>query len=307
MKIDAMIVGAQKAGTTSVLNYLKAHPRINGHQQIEFSYFANDKEYEQDFKKGLENYVFDKPLGGDFLHLAKNVTICFTEKAIKRLKEHNPECKILLFLREPVARAYSSYTMAVKDGWMQEDFDAIIPFMEAKNYDHIMYRHFIALGEYTKHLELILKYFPAEQIRVYLFEDLKENTEAICTAIFEWLGVEADFVPNLEKVHNPTTAPRSKKMAKLINSLRSPNNKLRQFVKAILPSALFHKISQGVLNANKSNKRFDPISEEAKIILEKYYAPLNKKLVNIVVENNLLFSFGHNNWLSQHAKKSTTK
>lgn len=48
-KIDIFIIGAQKAGTTSLKNYLGEHPQINTHTTKEFSYFYDDEEYNAGF------------------------------------------------------------------------------------------------------------------------------------------------------------------------------------------------------------------------------------------------------------------
>jgi len=49
--IDLMIIGAQKAGTTSLKNYLGEHPEICTHERIEFMFFVNEQEYKQGYKK----------------------------------------------------------------------------------------------------------------------------------------------------------------------------------------------------------------------------------------------------------------
>jgi hypothetical protein len=36
--------------------------------------------------------------------------VCSNEQAIARLREHNPDCRLVFMLRNPVARAYSSYS-----------------------------------------------------------------------------------------------------------------------------------------------------------------------------------------------------
>ena len=48
--IDIMIIGAQKAGTTSLKNYLGEHPELQTHPQKEFGYVWDDKEFNQGFE-----------------------------------------------------------------------------------------------------------------------------------------------------------------------------------------------------------------------------------------------------------------
>lgn len=58
-KIDALIIGAQKAGTTSLKNYLAQHDMIKTHEVIEFPYFKDIEEYRKGYSKSLIN-IFQK-------------------------------------------------------------------------------------------------------------------------------------------------------------------------------------------------------------------------------------------------------
>ena len=107
--------------------------------------------------------------------IGKNVNISFHEKSLIRLKEHNPECKLTLIIREPVARAYSAYTMAVKDGWMHKDFNEIVTIIDKRNYQDIMYGHFVGHGFYAKQIEMVLKYFKPSDLKIFLYDDLKQH------------------------------------------------------------------------------------------------------------------------------------
>ena len=108
-KIDLFIVGAQKAGTSSLKNYLSEHPEVSTHLPQEFSYFYDDNEFEKGEEFALGKYYNDK---ADFkVRIAKHAHLYSSEKAIKRLHEHNPDCKIIFILRNPVERTFSSYQM----------------------------------------------------------------------------------------------------------------------------------------------------------------------------------------------------
>ena len=106
VKVDLMIIGAQKAGTTSLKNYLGEHPQILTHGQIEMSYFVNDVEYKAGHATGIEPYFSEAATIGKCI-VGKNVAISLHEEAVARLVKHNPDCKIVFVMREPVSRAYS--------------------------------------------------------------------------------------------------------------------------------------------------------------------------------------------------------
>ena len=172
-------------------------------------------------------------------------------------------------MREPVSRAYSAYTMAIKDGWMQRSFSELKEILSSKQYDDIMYRHFIKHGLYAAQLETILKYFRSNQRKIYLFEDLKANPQQVCNDIFKWLDLASVKIST--KVHNPTVQPRSQKLGAYLNQLRSNENPFKKLVKSILPHSFYSSLGNRVLNLNKWKERFPAIENETKELLLQYF------------------------------------
>lgn len=295
-KLDLMIVGAQKAGTTSLNNYLRQHSDVCGHEIIEFSFFADGHEYKKGFPEVYSQY-FDKKTC--IKNVAKNVTLSFNENGLKRLEEHNPDIKIVLILREPVSRVYSAYTMAVKDGWMKRPFSEFNKLIKNKDFQDIMYRHFVGQGKYAEQIDMILKYFPASNLRIYLFEDLKHNPQNVCNDIFRWLNIEDQNIT--PEIHNPTFQPKSLKFTSFLNNLRSQKNPLKRLLKAILPYNLYRKLGKKVVGLNNSNKKFEPIPYETKEVLLEHFKPLNFEIRNVLEKHNgsdCIVSFSKNNWIS---------
>lgn len=276
-KIDVVIVGAQKAGTTSLNNYLSEHPEILGHPQTEFAYFRDDNEYQQDFDSVFKRYFTVGSFSSKIV-LAKNVGIYDNEKAIERLFNHNPKCKIIFVLREPVSRAISSYYMEKFNGWLKKDLEEVKDVIEKKDYNNVLYRLFINKGLYSKHLKTLMKYFPEENIKVYLFEELKSNSEGIYKDICSWIGVENSYLPNLQEIHNPTFQAKSKLYTSLLLKLRNNRNPIKRFVKFILPYSTFTRLGNHLIESNKSNKKPNPISNELKNYLYDYFKPYNNEL-----------------------------
>ncbi|MEO8116283.1 MAG: hypothetical protein ABI653_01465, partial [Bacteroidota bacterium] len=96
-QIDLMIVGAQKAGTTSLNNYLAQHPNIFTHFTLEFNMFRSPEDFEKGFQFYLDNTI-DKEIktNRDKIKLvAKRVGIMHDKKMISLLKSHNPNVKIV--------------------------------------------------------------------------------------------------------------------------------------------------------------------------------------------------------------------
>jgi len=267
--IDLMIVGAQKAGTTSLNNYLNQHQEILGHPQTEFAYFRDNKLYQKDFDEEFHKHFTKGNLKEADKIVAKNVGIYNCEVALQRLQRHNPACKLVFVVREPVSRAYSSYTMEIsgpKNG-------VKLSVLAKEDTNDVMYKLFIELGLYAKHLRLIHKYFPKEQVKVVLFDDLKEKPNVICQEIFQWLDVDQNFTPEVENLYNVTKKAKSTYLSDILMKLRRKNNPVKRLVKNILPYSLFSYIGQFLLESNKSSSGNQPMSEELQSLLSDYFEP----------------------------------
>lgn len=295
-KLDLIIVGAQKAGTTSLNNYLREHPDVAGHAITEFSFFTDPDEYKMGFEEARKKYFDQKECTA---LIAKNVTIAFDKTSLPRLKAHNSNVKIVFIMREPVSRAYSAYTMAVKDGWMHRSFSELVQIVQQKQYDDIMYRHFIKHGFYAEQIQSILQYFPANQLRLISFEDFKQFPQQTCNKLFEWLEL-----PNYsinKAVHNPTFQPRSKTMGSILNKLRSNDNPIKRILKFLLPYTLFRALSSRVLKLNKSQKKFDTVDVEVAKSLSGHFEASNLQLQKLIQQlpEGCMLRFDQANWLDR--------
>ncbi|MFT5667015.1 MAG: hypothetical protein ACI9DK_001203 [Vicingaceae bacterium] len=275
-KIDAIIIGAQKAGTTSLKNYLGKHKNINTHLVIEYPYFKDDSEFNKGYDKSLKKY-FDDTSPQDIL-LAKNIGMYYDETALRRLKEHNPECKLILSLREPLSRTISSYKMEVFNGGINYKFQDIIESVKNKEYDSILYKIFIEQSLYINHIDKIYKYFPKNQVRFIDFRELIKDPQSECNRVAKWLGLEESLKINKEEIHNKTKAPKSAVYSNILKALRSKDSKLKKLLKKILPYRVFTKFGMLLLELNKSDKQLSNINSADIIFLNKYFNPYNKKL-----------------------------
>ena len=96
-KISLMIIGAQKAGTTSLKNYLGQHPSLETHPHKEFAFFFDPAQYENDFENARKKYFINKSVSVQLIE--KSAGLYVKETGIVELKKHNPDCKLVLILR----------------------------------------------------------------------------------------------------------------------------------------------------------------------------------------------------------------
>ncbi len=277
-KIDLMIIGAQKAGTTSLQNYLNEHPEILGHPQIEFGFFKDDAMYANGYEKEFSRHFTAGNINAAKAVVAKNTGMYDSEKALERLQQHNPDCKLVFIVREPVSRAYSSYSMEKFNGLLTRDFSEIKDVIEEKRFDDMMYRFFIRLGLYSEFLKSIYKFFPENQVKIVLFEKLGKDPAGVCREIFQWLNIDPSFTPSTEKEYNKTQKPKSVLVSNILMRLRSNNNVVKRVAKKVLPYTVFTRLGTFLIESNKSSKRTKPISPEIKEYLQRFFDPYNKEL-----------------------------
>ncbi len=282
--IDLMIIGAQKAGSTSMKQYLDEHPQLFTHPHIEFTYFVDNTEYDKGYKNAYKKYFFNKNLKATEKLIAKNVTLSYREYGLERLAKHNPQCHIVFILRNPVDRAYSAYQMAVRGGWLNQPFSFLNQAIEnhrAGEKDYF-YRFLLDLGIYYPQIETVRKYFPESQVHIYLYEDLKTNPNLICQEVYRILDVDTEFQPNTNKKHNEGGVQKSKLIGLIIKFFRKSDNPVKSFIKKLVPEKSFLWIGKKINKLNTRPQKYDSMSDELRQILIEFYKPYNKKCSDLI-------------------------
>ncbi len=278
--LDLVIIGAQKSFTTSLKTYLGEHPSIITHPQQEMAYFTDEREFHKGYEVALRHYFRGSEHKNGKKLVAKNAILYASEKAIKRLYDHNPDCKIILNLRNPVDRAYSAYLMEYNYADVAFPFEEIKDITVQADTTHFPFTLFIDAGNYAKHIKTLYKYFPKEQVMIVLFEEIKADPLKICRQIFQWLKIDDSFTPEI-KVYNPTKKRGSKLYARLAVTLLKRSPILRKSAQLILPSYYNYKIGNIIRGLNKTNRKYAAMSPSTREFLLNYYRDANKELEEI--------------------------
>lgn len=232
------VVGAAKAGTTSIYRQLKLHPEIYMSPIKEPHYFSTDilpENFDKDYKKTYPSnlsaylngdlaeeillaYVKNWP---DYLKLFKNVvnekvigeisnSYLYSETAAAEIKAKIPNAKIIIFLRNPIERAFSHYVMDLRMGLVDCSFREAIETdlsQSAKGWgvSHL----YVELGLYYQQVKRYFDLFPSDQILVFLFDDLKNHPETVYEKTQNFLGVKPADSPGFGKKHNQASLPRT--------------------------------------------------------------------------------------------------
>lgn len=274
-KIDIAIIGVQKAATTSLHRYMGMHPQVHTHERLEFAFFVDDDEYTDGFDSIYGKYF--KRVDTARKLLIKNVGIIYYEDAIKRLRKHNPDVRILVVLRNPVDRAYSAYQYAKMMGFeksvsfeaaIQQDLQAIPDKIIRGTVDYL------GRGNYTEQLHVLYRYFPKDQVKVLLQEDLQLNPEANLKDCFAFCGLDDSYVPDFSKKFNESGRARLPWIMQLLKRTRA----IRKKISILIPASFRKQVLSGIETMNRKDFKPEPIREETKRYLQSYFSEKNLRL-----------------------------
>jgi len=268
--IDLFIGGAEKAGTTSIKAYLGQHPDIASHHQREFPYFVQPaEEGAMDYAAMWRSHFADAESNQKIL--AKSAGLIYFPGAAKKLMAMHPEAKVLFCLRNPVDRAYSAFWFARRRGWETlTDFEEAVHAGVERFGDHWPARrgcNYIERGMYAKALDALDGVIPADQQRVVLLDDLKQDAPGLMRDLYNWCGVDSTFVPDLARRQNEAGAARNQTLAR---ALSAPG--FKRSVRRLLPRAITRRLRQGLNEWNTESFTPPPMQDDLKVRLAHLFA-----------------------------------
>jgi hypothetical protein len=180
-KVDLMIVGAQKAGTTSLNQYLSQHPQIFTHYTLEFSMFESLNEYAKGFAYHYKQCTTpgSKKKSAHAFFAAKRVDIIYDMQLLEKLKEHNPDVKVVLVLRNPIDRAFSAFGYCHFNGIEPYTlFEDAVYKNDPLRFEKEEFKRscdYIGRSTYAVNIKNLTSLFPAQNIKIYLFEEIVKD------------------------------------------------------------------------------------------------------------------------------------
>lgn len=193
-KPDFIIIGTPKSGTTSAYAYLGAHPDVLLATIKEISFFREDSKY----ALGIDWYLshFPSVAGRDGLVTGEaSPGYFYSFKARKRIAEHFPDTKLILFLRNPTARAISGYYQRKKmNGNIPEIGEYFATQFEKQRglpaWKVAKGNGALAGGVYHPTVRQWHASFPKESLLIVRAEDLFTEPAEVMAQVFRHIGVE---------------------------------------------------------------------------------------------------------------------
>ncbi|WP_019506528.1 sulfotransferase [Pleurocapsa sp. PCC 7319] len=259
-----LIIGAPKAGTSSLYYYLKQHPQIYMSSVKEPHFFAlegNKFDYVGPTEKGinrkgqiitnLEEYKdLFKEVSNEIAIGEASPIYLHSLQAPVRIKHYIPNAKLIAVLRHPAERAFSAFSHLVREGYETLSFEqALIKEQERINNKWLNLFYYQKLSFYYESLKRYFNNFNKEKIQIYLYEDFRENTIDIVRDIFSFLEVNNDFVPDLT-IKNASGIPKSR----FLYDLFTKKNFIKSISKPFFTEQLRRKIYDRVTTQNLGSK-----------------------------------------------------
>ena len=175
-RVNFFVVGAQKAGTTALYEYLRLHNEIGVPVVKELHVFHDNMLFKLPkylcyihFHRYFKNYRIKEKKLCEFtpVYMAR-------KKAIERIYQYNQKAKLVIILRDPTSRAFSAWNMYRMRGWEKRSFE------EAINDEMLLDRNsnefrYLDRGWYATHIKYIMRFFSRDQVLIIFQQDLRKN------------------------------------------------------------------------------------------------------------------------------------
>jgi len=195
------IVGAPRAGTTSLYHHLKHTPTVFMPQKKEPHFFSvihprllkpvkDEKEYYELFK----NVKNEKAVG------EASTSYLNDPESPKLIYQRIPNARIIIILRDPVERAFSHYMLARRGLEKRSFHEAIHAYFNRKNFDLSV--SYLEYGFYSEQIKRYLEIFGSEKVKIIIFEEYVKNVREKVLEVLRFLRVNEE-PPNLDKVYKP--------------------------------------------------------------------------------------------------------
>ncbi len=248
-----LILGAQKAGTTSLYHYLAQHPELFMCPVKEPHYFSwGDLKIGPDLSPDLDRgltladyrRLFARVRGEKAIGEA-STTYLASARAARRIRELIPEARMIAVLRDPAERAHSNYVFNRKQlldhaGDLCRALELEDERLAAGLGIGYGYRE---KGFYHAQLSEYYRLFDRRQIRIFLYQDLVTDPRAMLREIFGFLAVDEGFEPDISVKYNVSGAPRSRLVETGLRLLQP----VRAHLERRLPARLVSGVGKMVL------------------------------------------------------------
>ncbi|MEQ9621318.1 sulfotransferase [Coleofasciculus chthonoplastes] len=281
-----LIIGAAKAGTTSLYSYLNQHPQVYMSPVKEPRFFTPElySIYNNGVRdNGRRTALTLEQYGQLFQGVSTEIAIgeasteyLYIPKAPERIKSHIPKAKLIAILRNPVERAFSAFLYQFRDGVETLTFQQALQAEEKRI--KAGFRpgwHYKQVGFYSSQVKRYLDGFDPEQMRLYLYDDLSSDGLIVVQDIYRFLAIDDTFIPDFKR-ENVSGIPKRR----WLQNLFTKNNPLKSAFKPLFSGKLRLAIRERVKKQNLGAKPI--LSPEIRQELIEVYREDIEKLQTLI-------------------------
>ena len=272
-KPNFLIIGAQKAGTSSLRKFMERNPNYFYTPRRELHFWNRDREYRDgqgvaEYFKNFEEAAPNQIVG------EKSPSYLPSQSAAERIAFHLPQVKIVAILRDPADRAYSAYLHGRRIGAIPQDRTFSRAIQDYQINQGVPYGDVVSQGFYFESLERYFKNFDAEQIHVMSFSKLTESPVLILPELMKFL-MPAEFdvqSTDIDYSLPRVNVARTSRFPQLVHRIRG-SKRLSIEQKNYLSGLTFKKLNEA------------PMLPEDRTLLDEIYRESNANLKNRLGSN----------------------
>lgn len=233
--LDFIVIGAQKAGTTTLFDHLREHSGLELPAGKEAPFFSDDAR----FARGMPDYLSRVFPFGDPAKLWGTVTPQYMVGGVlgrgprsapqqddppvitvpRRIRALCPDARLIAILRDPTERAFSHYRQTVLYGWEQRPFEQAIEeslrpaALEVGRERPSEPAGYVVWGEYGRILEPYFELFGTDRVLVVFTEELAHDPAALLARIYAFLGADPAKAATVDEERRARRGASTRRMA----------------------------------------------------------------------------------------------
>jgi Sulfotransferase domain. len=203
---DFMVIGAQKAGTTTLFGYFKEHPQVAMPRVKEIHFYDLNYDRGQNFYR--RNFLTTPMKVISEVRQGKCITgeatpyYLFHPDVPSRVFKHHPSIRLIAILRDPVDRAISHFKHNVRMKRERRSFqeaiesDGLYADTTITSSDQLQHFSYLQRGRYSKQLDRWFEYFPKEQMLILDFTQLVKDPNGTLHKVYSFLEIKMININN---------------------------------------------------------------------------------------------------------------
>lgn len=204
-KLDFLVIGTQKGGTTSLDAYLRLHSQIEMPKKTKELHFFDTPRYALNHYSNYHASFSEKSVAPSILRGECTPIYMYWYPSIDRIYDYNPKIKLILILRNPMERAWSHWNMEYRRGDEKLGFSEAIR-AEKKRLENSQHRQhrvysYIDRGCYARQIKRIFNCFKKDQLYITKSEIFRMQPKKVLDEISDFLGVASIPMSNKIELH----------------------------------------------------------------------------------------------------------